>query len=319
MKSSVGVTICAVFVLIGSALGLLAAGGIAFVAAGPLSRQFFDPANLPPGADVRLMRGAMLSGAFFTGAFAAFGIATGIGLIRLWKWARYAAIVIGVIVVVLTVLPGIAFLFVPLPPPTSGAAGPMPSAFRWVLSGFYFFWSILGGIFVYVMARKSTAAQFNGEDAAPSVPTRPLSVSIIAWFMIVSAAMGLPMVAFARLPASVLGLMLMGGWAKAFFIIYFSLYVLIGLGLLKRTSEAIMPAIGLHAFALLNALTLLVPSVWLRMEATMRSTPMFGVEPDPASMVPARYFAVASGVIMPAIIIFFLLRARRSLPPPAND
>src|SRR6185436_176313 len=60
MKSSVGVKICAVFLLIGSALGLIGAAGMIFVFAGPLSRQFFDPANLPPGADVRMMRGAML-------------------------------------------------------------------------------------------------------------------------------------------------------------------------------------------------------------------------------------------------------------------
>jgi hypothetical protein len=188
-----------------------------------------------------------------------------------------------------------------------------------VLVAFYLFWAVLGGVFVYVMMRKSTIAQFNGGSLEMAPRVRPLSVSIIGWFMIVSAAMGLPMMALAHLPAFVLGMLLAGGVAKAYYILYFSLYALVGIGLLKRTSEAIAPAIGLHAFGIANALVMLVPSVWLRFQQAMAGMRMFNGAPTAAVLPDGfRYFSVASGVLLPAIIVFFLLRARRKLPAPAN-
>lgn len=187
------------------------------------------------------------------------------------------------------------------------------------LAGFYLLWSVLGGVFVYIMVRKSTVAQFNGGAFETGPRVRPLSVSVIAWYMIASAAMGLPMMALAHLPAFFLGLLLTGGLAKAFYIIYFSLYVLLGLGLLKRTSEAIAPSIGLHMFAIANALVMLVPSAWLRYEGAIRSMSMMGGEPTAAALAWSRYLAVGSGVLLPGIIVYFLLRARRTLAPATNQ
>ena len=319
MKSSIGVTICAVLVLIGSALALVGAAGAAFMFVGPLSGQLFDPANLPPGADLRMMRAAGLSGGVMFGAFGALGIATGIGLIRLWKWARYAAIVLGACVIVFSIIPGLFVVFARIPPPSSSANAEVPTGFRMLLAGFYLVWAALGGVFVYVMARTSTAAQFNGGAVETGPRVRPLSVSIIAWFMIASAAMGLPMMALAHLPAFVLGLMLTGGVAKAFYIIYFSLYVLLGIGLLKRTSEALAPSIGLHTFAIANALVMLLPSVWLRYQEAIRSVPMLGAAATVTVPAWSRYLAVGSGVLVPAVIIYFLLKARRTLTAAANQ
>lgn len=317
MKSSVGVTICAVLVLIGSSLALLGAVGIAFVAAGPLAKQFFDPSNLPPGADVSFMRSAMLGSALFTGMFAAFGIATGIGLIRLWKWARYAAIVFGVIVIVGSVLPGIAFLFVPIPPPSSAPNGPVPASFRFVIAGFYLFWAALGGIFVYVMARKSTAAQFNGENVIARPLARPLSVTMIAWLMMVSGVMTLPMVLWMKFPALFIGIVMTGLAAKLFYAIYMVAYVVIGAALIRRTAEALTPAIVLHSLALVNALSLLLPSVWAKYQASMASiSPMFGTQN--ASSTAGSYLGLSFGVVFAMVILFFLLRARRTMAASAN-
>lgn len=319
MKSSVGVTICAVFVLIGSALALIGAGGIAFIAAGPMAKQFFDPANLPPGADVGVMRSMMLGSALITGMFSAFGIATGIGLIRLWKWARYAAIVFGVIVIVGSVLPGIAFLFVKIPPPSSSQNGAVPAGFRLLLAGFYWFWAILAGVFVWVMARKSTAAQFNGGEGMPMAPrARPISVSIIAWLMIVSGVMTLPMVLWMKLPALFVGVVLTGLAAKLYYALYMVAYVVIGVGLIRRTSEALTPAIVLHSLALVNAVTLLAPPVWAKYQAalTLVST-MFGAQNAPSAA--GSYFGLLFGVVFAIVILFFLLRARRTLAASADQ
>jgi hypothetical protein len=315
MKSSVGVTICAVVVLLGSALALLGAVGIAFIAAGPLAKQFFDPSNLPPGADVAFMRSAMLGSALFTGMFAAFGIATGIGLIRLWKWARYAAIVLGAIVIVGSVLPGIAFLFVPIPPPSSNPNGPVPAAFRLQIAGFYLFWAVLASIFVYVMARKSTAAQFNGEGVVGRPLARPISVTIIAWLMMVSGMMTLPMVLWMKFPALFVGIVMTGLAAKLFYAVYMVSYVVIGAGLIRRTAEALTPAIVLHALALVNALTFLIPSVWTKYQAALSSiSPAFASAPSRAGS----YFGLFYGVAFAAVMLFFLLRARRTVAASAD-
>jgi hypothetical protein len=317
MKSSVGVKVCAILVLIASAFWLVTAAGMAFMFAGPLSQQMFDPANLPPGADVRMMRTGGLIGSAMVGAFGALGIVTGIGMLRLWKWTRYSAIVMGVLVVVASILPGIAFLFMPLPPPPAGSASPVPGGFRFVLAGIYLVIAAAAGVFLYVMARKSTALQFNGGVVESGPRARPLSVSIIAWFMIVTAAVGLPMMAAAHLPAFVLGLLLTGGVAKAYYIVYFSLFALLGIGLLKRTSEALFPAIGLHAFALLNTLIMSVPSVWLRYQDAIR--PVIGGSQAPPIPAWTRVYTVGSGVLVSGLIIFFLMRARRALRPAADQ
>jgi hypothetical protein len=120
------------------------------------------------------------------------------------------------------------------------------------------------------------------------------------------------MMAFTHMPGFVLGLTMTGGVAKAFYIIYFSLLALLGAGLLKRTDEALTPAIGFHLFSMANALVMLVPSVWLRYEHAMRSAGLFGFGPAAAVPSASRYFGVISGVLLPGVSVLFLLRARRT-------
>lgn len=316
MKSSIGVTICAVVVLIGSALALVGTAGAAFMLLGPLRGQLLDPANLPPGADINMMRGAMLSGFVMGGAFGAFGVATGIGLIRLWKWARYAAIVMGVLVIVLSVLPAVYFAFGSIPPPSSSPDGTVPAGFRMLLVGFYLIWAALAGIFVYMMMRKSTVAQFNGDAVASAPRKRPLSVTIIAWLMIASGVMSLPMFAWASLPAIFVGIVMTGIAAKIFYVTYMAAFVAIGVGLIRNTRATILPAVFIHSFAFVNSLSLLIPPVRSTYRAAMMPiSPAFGGDPTRG----AELFGVLFGVAYAAVMILFLLRARRTLSATAHQ
>lgn len=318
MKSSVGVTICAVVVLIGSALALLGTAGAAFMLLGPLKGQLLDPANLPPGADLNMMRGMLVSALFMGGAFGAVGVATGIGLIRLWKWARYAAIAMGVVVIAFSALPAVFMAFAPIPPPSSDPNGPVPVGFRMLLVGFYLVWAVLGGIFVYVMLRKSTAAQFNGGETIVAAPrARPLSVTIIAWLMIAGAIMSLPMFAWANLPAVFIGLVMTGLAAKFFYVSYMVANVAIGTGLLRNTRASLLPAVTLHSLALLNSMSLLIPSVWTKYNETMTSvSPMFAQQPGAQS---SQYYGVLFGVAYAGLMVLLLLRARRTLSAAAEQ
>jgi len=119
-----------------------------------------------------------LSSAFILGAFGVLGVTTGVGLIRLWKWARYSAIGLGILVILLTLLPGVFVLFAPIPPPSSSTNGAVPrrSDYSWhrsILSG------RCGRRLVFMMVRKSTVAQFDGGAAESAPRVRPISVSII--------------------------------------------------------------------------------------------------------------------------------------------
>ena len=317
MKSSVGVTICAVLMLIGSALALVGAGGAAFMLLGPLSAQVFDPAVLPAGADVSMMRAAMMSGVVMAAAFAALGIATGIGLIRLWKWARYSAIAIGVFVIIFSVLPGIFFAFAPIPPPSSSPNGAVPIGFRLLLAGFYLIWAAVAGIFVYMMMRQSTVAQFNGDAVVSGPRKRPISVTIIAWLMILSGIMTLPMFAWVSLPAIFLGIVMTGSSAKVFYALYMAAYVLIGIGLIRRTASTIIPAVAIHSLGFVNALVMVIPSVWAKYNAAMATVSTMLA--NQSGSAPGKFVGLIFGAAYAGVIIFFLLRARRTLAISTNQ
>lgn len=307
MRSSVGVTLCAVIVLLGSALTLVAAAGAAFMFLGPMSGQLFDPAALPPGSDVRTLRAIGAGGAAMLAVFGVIGVATGVGLIRLWVWSRYAAMAFGGLVAFFSVISAAGVLLVPVPP----SAGELPPAMRYVIVGFYGLCAAFAGGFIYFLARAATVAQFAG-DTTPSGPRlRPLSVTVIAWLMIASAAMMVPSVLLIAFPAVFLGFVLTGAAAKAFYMLYMLAYLALGVGLLKRTTQTLPAAIALQGLMIVNAIIMLVPSVWQRYhEAITSISPMLANQATTAwSQSAGVFFALAYG----GVIIHFLQRARRTM------
>jgi hypothetical protein len=307
MKSSGGVTLCAVIVLLGSALTLLAAAGAAFMFLGPMSGQLFDPSALPPGADVRTVRAMGAAGAAFLAVLGAAGVATGIGLIRLWRWARYAAIIFGGAIVFFSVVSAAGVLLMPVPP----SAGDLPPAMRSAIVGFYGLFAAAAGGFVFFLARAATAAQFAGAAGPSGARIRPLSVTVIAWLMIASGAMMVPSVLLIALPAVFLGFVLTGSAATAFYTLYMLAYLALGAGLLRRTIQTLPIAIGLHVLMIVNAVIMLVPSVWQRYhEAITSISPMFA---NQATMPWSRYVGVVFALAYGGAIIHFLQRARRTM------
>jgi hypothetical protein len=310
MKCSVGVAIAAMVVLLCSALTLVAAAGAAYMFLGPMSGQLFDPSVLPPGADVKMMRAFGVGGALMLTALGSLGLATGIGLIRLWRWSRYSAIVFGVVVIAFSLVSGVATMFIPMPT-RAGGAPELPAAFRFFLAGFYGVFALAAGGFAFFLARKKTAAQFAAGMSDHTPPLRPLSVTIIAWIMIVSAGMMLPGMAMMTPPAVFLGLVLTGFAAKLFYVGYMVAYLAIGIGLIRQTSQALMPAIPLHALAVPNALAMLLPSTWTRYhEALANASPMLASQPIRPW---AQYSSVVVGLIYAGIVLYFLMAARYKL------
>lgn len=309
MKSSIGVTLCALVVIAGSALVLAGGVGMAYVFLGPMSREFFDPASLPPGADVNFMRASGLAGALIFSVLGIAGILTGIGLIRLWRWSRYAVIAYSGFVVLTSVLFGVVAIVAP--PPSTVTQGPEFERFaRMAMLAFDAAWLIGGTGFLFFFLRPKTAEQFNGSGPAVAHATRPLSITIIAWLMIVSGVFMLPWPSFSlNLPAFFLGITFGGLASKLFYLAYMTAYVAVGVGLLRERPVALTAAIVLHALALINSLTMAVPSVWANYQRVIRSmSPMFANEPTRPSV---QFFSVGSGIVVGSLILYFLLKAKR--------
>lgn len=310
MKCSVGVAVCAVVVLVASALTLVAAGGAAFVFLGPISSQLFDPATLPPGADIRMMRAAGIVGAVTLMAFGSVGVITGIGLFRLWRWARYSMIAFGAFVAVMSAITLAATLWLPMTPAQGGV-----SVARTVIAAlvvFYVVTALVGAWLVYFFTRLSTSEQFGGVWSAERAH-RPLSVTVIAWIMIGSGAMMVPSIVLLTLPAVVLGLLVTGVVARLYYALYMLAYLVIGIGLLRRTARALTPAIAMHVFASVNAVSLLIPGVWGRYHAAVAA--VSPVVADQPSLPAVQFYSGGLGVLFSAVIIYFLIKARDHVDP----
>lgn len=104
MKRSTGVTLSAVLVFFGSAMALLV--GFFLVAA----LKFAPHGSIP----TPFLRGALIFDGALDLAFVAWGIASGVGLIRLRQWARMSMLVFSGMMIVFSLIPMLIIPFVPL-------------------------------------------------------------------------------------------------------------------------------------------------------------------------------------------------------------
>ncbi|TAK16785.1 MAG: hypothetical protein EPO35_04655 [Acidobacteria bacterium] len=311
MKCSAGVATVAVILLLGSAFMIALSGMGLWVFLGPMGGQFLDPATLPPGADVRMMRAIALGGAVMTGLVGVIGLATGIGLLRLWRWSRYVVLVMAGITIFMS-FAGAAGILLFTPPPGSTATPPadMPMWFRAAMAAFYALWGVGGAFCIYFFARAKTVAQFNGEPVEQPLRARPLSVTVIAWLMIVGSILLLPSIFWPKLPAMFLGVVLTGSAARAFYVVFSLAQLGIGVGLLKRTSSSLSPAIVYHGLAVSSALISVIPWVAARYNAALaESTTRLGSASGPGRF--GQIFGLVFSVAYAGVILYFLLKAKR--------
>lgn len=200
MKRSFGVTFSAVIVFIGCAFTLLAcalfAVGLAALSISPQE----SAQNLP--------RFTSVFGIFFIlfgFAFVAWGIACGVGLLRLRPWARISMLVYGGLLLVFTVPALMMFLFMP----SSVFSQPnMPENFGLFMRVFFLliYGSIaaLGGVWLWFFKTRAVKAEFQAQQpeifdpqagyspgnyplpaSVASSSSRPVGVTIIGIFLLI--------------------------------------------------------------------------------------------------------------------------------------
>ena len=271
-KRSASVTAAAVGAILESIFLLLCCSAAFFVFL--LARLPGPASSLPPA-----MRYMMLGTQAFMMCLSAFGIATGVGLLYLRKWARISILTWGGLSVFFCGVGMLVFSLMPFPPnPNSPELTPesMPGV-RLFLVLVYGLPLLIGVWWLILFNRSSVKAQFAGsglpgDPSVPSKPACPLPIATLAWFYITSILnlLFFPFVPV-RVPVFLFGWVLPGSVGLAVLIVTCLAFFVAGIGLLKLKPWSYTLTIGLQLFWLASmVVTLLTPNYKTAMDSFMK-------------------------------------------------
>jgi hypothetical protein len=248
-KRSASVTAAAIVAILGGLFLVLCFSASFFVFL--LTKLPGTVQDFPPS-----MRYIMLGAQAFMMCLSLFGIATGIGLLNLHKWARISILMWGGLSVFFGVM-GIPVAYLMLLSPNPRAPG-LPvegmQAVRAILLVIYGIPFVIGVWWLMLFNRRAVKAQFAGGRASadPSLPQKPacpLPVAALAWFYITSVLnlLFLPLLPF-HVPLFIFGYVLPGGAGKIVLIITSLAFAIAGIGLLRLKPWSYSLTMGLQLF-----------------------------------------------------------------------
>jgi len=300
-QRSAGVTAAAVISILGSALCFLFALLI-------LLASFAMPSqpSMPSFPRVAVSLECVLFG-----ILAAWGIATAIGSFRLRGWARVSTIVFSLLLATGCGSGALSLAFI-RPPPQTGAPPAVMTFVMLVLACFYACLAALGGWWLYLFNTLPVRTQFGAEISEPG--GRPLSVSIIGWFLLAGAVTCVAG-ASTGFPAMVGGFVFRGWAARLFFLAFAAIQGWLGAGLLRLKPLMRIVAIGFYALAgLSSVLFALLPGYEQRIRDAMDSMP-FGFneafQASTAASLAAMRPSLITGALVCLLPIWFLVARRK--------
>jgi hypothetical protein len=310
MNRSVGVTISAIAVMLGSGLALLM--GVMMLVA--------SSGGIPvPENQAHFMKYFMILTAVLFFAAGAWGISTGMGLLRIREWSRISMLVFSALMLFICIPGLLMFLSMPFPPP---GTAPSPQLTKNMLMGtkifltlFYAFLAVLGGWWLYFFNKRSTKEQFLKVPGGPSdrilteamiaQGARPLSITLIGWYLLISAFIGVLGLSV-NPPVFFLGFFFKGTFAS---LIMFGLAIvqsMTAFGLLKLRPWGRTLAIYYFQFLIFNSLTMvLIPGTQGRFDQAMAD--MVRDMQGTSSAAPPMHFPVWFGVIFAIPLLALLL------------
>jgi len=306
MKRSISVTLVGIFAFLGSLLTL--ALGVAMAVALAVSRTS-NAAMRAPGARVVGMVGLA-----FLVLPSTWGVATGIGIFFLKRWARVSIIVFGAFLVLGGFFGGLILLVMPLPSTGPTGVGSF-GAIKMGIGVFYLLTGAIGLWWALLFSSRSVKMQFAGGQLITDGMDKPVSISIIAWLLILGSAF-IPFSIVMRLPMAFLG-WLLTGWTAAFVFALFAAFQLyIGIGLLRLNARSRVLAIYYSIFGAVNGVLIYaLPGREARMATMMKAMPAYFHQPTPTVMpFPYWLFEVMILVFM-LIQIYFLITRKPAFRP----
>jgi len=294
MKRSAGVTVIAILSLLGS-LFTLVMGALMAVIPFVASRAQPNESPFTP----RTFKVLMIGVSAFYVLPAIWGILTSIGLFRLKDWARISIIVFSVLLILMSGFAILMVVVMPIPPAPNQAVDPAIAAgVRAFMAAFAAGLIAIGTWWLVYFTRVRVKQQFmplqpelaggppfatpysvpvpSATTAALSPAGRPLSLTVLAWFLL-AGCLFTPFNVWLHPPA-VLFAKIVTGWPSAlYFLAFCGLKLYIGIGLLRLQLAARTVAVAYYVFWFVNmAVFYLAPGGRLRMlELMQRSQSIF--------------------------------------------
>lgn len=278
-------------------------------------------------------------------------VASGIGLLYLKQWARISILVFAAILLVFT-LPGAAIIaFIPLPNANDpNLPSNFMSSFRIGTVVLYTAFAALAGFWLYFFNQRAVKAQFQGMQRAPEsaagdsflgvaapavsdsgagASARPLSITIIGWYLLIASPAGAFGVLFAKsffpgqqFPLYFLGLFLFGRMGTLVFVVWMAAQTAAAVGLLKLKRWGLFTTIGLQCLTAVNGVLLLCISghrARLQQIMDMMIASMNARMPhqNPFTFPAWIGFAAAFPVVL--VILWFLITRRQAFRSGADE
>jgi hypothetical protein len=300
MSKPVGVTASAIVAILGSIFALL-------LAVLSVASLFVGTTKPQPPNGAQFVVG---SAALFA-AFAGLGIWTSVGLFRLRSWARTSILVFAGFLAACAAFSLLITMAVPIPPEfTAGTE----RIFRRIMAVMFGIPLSVGVWWLIQFNTQSTKAAF-ASPAADATPGTPMSITVIAWALIVGGASCILLIP-AGIPAFLFGATFNGWIAGVIYALFGALGLYMGKGLLDLRERARILAIGWFGFAFVHtSLVTLVPSLRQRMFELQRGLEQNQSHPNPFDQGMMTNLMFAFTAILAATAIWFLIRNRAAFVP----
>lgn len=291
---------------------------IQFVGAAPLVfaaliMAIIAVAGLPSGAAAPPVgRGGMFAAAGLTAAFAAWAIASGIGLLRLRRWALASTLLFGAGLVYGGLATAVRMVAQapPLAPGIARAALAIDAALAAILLAIGLWWWL-------ALAPPPARAVFSRPQGTGR-PIMPLSTLMTVWLLVAGAAaagaMALLMGPAAE--ATALAITLHGLRARWYYAVIGVCSLVIAAGLTRLRSWARIAAMALVVLTIINTvLTWVLPGAWARTLAARR------IFPDQPLMqsFPALASSLAFGLGIELAVLYFLWTRKAAFLSPQSE
>jgi hypothetical protein len=313
VKRSAVITVSAIVAILGSIASILF--GVLMILtsvvrpASPLPNEPVSP--IPPVVALSIM-------ATFYCAFGAWGIASAVALLRLKNWARLCFVIFAGLLAffsLCTVAGSAIAAFVM--PATTPLSENVPQG---LLTGLFVFATVISlmclaiAIWWLVYFNRATVrVAFAGEaDVAASRPRQfPLAVSIIAWLLIAGSAMAAVQMLFSN-PLFIFGFVLRGLAASLFMAIVAAVGLTAGIGMLKKQADAHSLAVAYCGFGILNAVSVVLPGSFARMQDVIRETQGSQTPALPANAMNSfMVLGMVIGLVVSSAMLWLLIKSRK--------
>jgi hypothetical protein len=300
MPKWIAIRAAAVVALAGSAVALaMSVAMAAFLLFSPLRNTGMLTPNL-----VRVS-GCVMA-AVFAGA-AVWGICAGIGVFRHRNWARISMVVFGGLLAFFGGTGALAMVLVPFPMDPAVDQHVATVARASIVAVYLALTAV--GVWWLVLFNRQSGKRYFAEGGAVTESARPLSVSVIGWYLIV-AAFGTALCGVFRIPTILFGVVVSGWATLAACTVLTAVNLYLGAGLLELDEKARLWTIVYFSVIGANGLAVAVAPGH---DAAMRA---FALQfqgyfhADMPQMTPNLWFLAFSTVAWVALLIWFLVRRR---------